>query len=108
MSNKLASKLHRLADRPTPAECTSLGVKDGHSRSGRGFPAGWPGEDGHGLRGSLTGEFRIPKKGEWYLSGAIPEAYRAPTDEMRTPYYILRLVRVETRTTEYVVQIQKT
>jgi len=93
MSNKLASKLHRLADRPTPAECTSLGVKNGH---------------GHGLRGALTGEFRIPKKGEWYLSGAIPEAYRAPTDEMRTPYYILRLVRVETRTTEYVVQIQKT
>lgn len=81
MSNKLASKLHRLADRPTPAECTSLGVKNGHS---------------HGLRGALTGEFRIPKKGEWYLSGAIPEAYRAPTDEMRTPYYILRLVRVET------------
>jgi hypothetical protein len=105
MSNKLASKLHRLADRPTPAECTSLGVKN---RRGRTL-CGVSGAD-LGLRGVLTGEFRAPKNGEWYLSGAIPEAYRAPTDKMRTPYYILRLVRVETRTvtTEHVVQIQKT
>jgi hypothetical protein len=27
-----------------------------------------------------TGEFRAPKKGEYYLSGAIPCAYRAPND----------------------------
>lgn len=24
--------------------------------------------------------FRAPKKGEWYLSGAIVEAYKAPND----------------------------
>lgn len=36
-----------------------------------------------------TGEFRAPRKGEWYLSGAIPEAYRAPND-LSTPYHILR------------------
>ena len=26
------------------------------------------------------GEFRAPKRGEWYLSGAILSAYRAPND----------------------------
>ena len=34
--------------------------------------------------------------GEWYLSGAIPEAYKAPND-LSTPFHILRLVRVETK-----------
>lgn len=36
-----------------------------------------------------TGEHRPPKAGEWYLSGAIPEAWRAPND-LTTPYHILR------------------
>lgn len=27
-----------------------------------------------------TGERRPPKKGEWYISGAIPKAYKAPND----------------------------
>jgi hypothetical protein len=27
-----------------------------------------------------TGEQQQPKQGEWYLSGAIPEAYQAPND----------------------------
>jgi hypothetical protein len=34
-----------------------------------------------------TGEFRPPRQGEWYLSGAIPAAYRAPND-LSTPYWI--------------------
>ena len=38
-----------------------------------------------------TGDFREPKKCEWYLSGAIPEAYRAIGD-MTGKYYILKLV----------------
>jgi hypothetical protein len=39
-----------------------------------------------------TGEFRPPKAGEWFLSGAIVGAYRAPND-LPTAYYIARLVR---------------
>lgn len=35
---------------------------------------------------------RRPLKGEWYLSGAIVEAYRAPSD-LATQYYIARLIR---------------
>ena len=36
-----------------------------------------------------TGEYRAVASGEWYLSGAVPEAYFSPkgTD---TPYFILR------------------
>jgi hypothetical protein len=51
------------------------------------------------VRGKMTGEFRNPTKGEWFLSGAIPEAYKANAN-MRCPYYILRLVRVANVTLE--------
>lgn len=34
-----------------------------------------------------TGEFRCPKKGEWFLSGAKVSAYRAPND-LSTKYWI--------------------
>jgi hypothetical protein len=44
-----------------------------------------------------TGEKRAPRKGEWYLSGAVVEAYRAKGD-MQTPYHIARLVKVRTVT----------
>jgi hypothetical protein len=36
-----------------------------------------------------AGEYREPRKGEWYLSGAIPQAYCASND-LSTSYYILR------------------
>ena len=32
--------------------------------------------------------FRKPKKGEWYVSGAIPMAYRAPND-LPTEYLVV-------------------
>jgi hypothetical protein len=38
-----------------------------------------------------TGEFRAPRSGEWYLSGAIVEAYRAPSD-LTMEFHIARLV----------------
>lgn len=40
-----------------------------------------------------TGEFRAPRAGEWYLSGAIVEAYRAPHDS-GLPQYIAREVQL--------------
>jgi hypothetical protein len=45
-------------------------------------------------RAKLTGEKRAPKRGEWYLSGAIPAAYQAPND-LSTEYHIVELVYVE-------------
>lgn len=45
---------------------------------------------------AIRHDFRVPKKGEWYLSGAIPEAYQAKGD-LSSPYHVVRLVRIETR-----------
>lgn len=45
---------------------------------------------GHGrARYRATGEFRPPRKGEFYLSGAIVHAYMAPND-LSTSYWIAR------------------
>ena len=43
------------------------------------------------IRAVKTGEFRPPVAGEWYLSVAIPEAYRAIGD-MHQRMWICRLV----------------
>jgi len=47
-----------------------------------------------GVMAVYTGEKRTPRKGEWYLSGSIVEAYRAPND-LGTVFHIARLVKVE-------------
>ena len=44
------------------------------------------------------GEKRQPKKGEWYISGAIPEGYHCNVDGISSEYHIGRLVEVETKT----------
>jgi hypothetical protein len=49
-------------------------------------------------------QFRPPRKGEWYLSGAIPMAYKAPND-LDTSYAILYLARIETVTTTNVLKV---
>jgi hypothetical protein len=46
------------------------------------------------FRVEATGEFRPPKRGEWYISGAIPEAYLAPND-LTVSYHIGVLVSGE-------------
>jgi hypothetical protein len=53
-----------------------------------------PGEPGwrqQKRRAVWTGEFRAPSCGEWFLSGASPEAYQAIAD-LGTKYHIARLV----------------
>lgn len=51
----------------------------------------------HQCRAEYTGELRPPKAGEWYLSGAVIEGYRAPND-LTQSYHIASLVRVRTET----------
>ena len=46
-----------------------------------------------------TGEKRSPLKGEWYISGAIPEAYRAPNNLLPQSFQIAKLVLVEIKPT---------
>jgi len=58
------------------------------------------------LRARPTGEFRAPKKGEWYLSGAIVEGYQAKGD-FTGDYHIAEIVLIEKRTVETVVEVIK-
>lgn len=51
------------------------------------------------VRAVPTGEFRCPRKGEWYLSGAIVCAYRAGGN-FTSKYHIARLVAVRRVVTE--------
>lgn len=57
-----------------------------------------------GLRARWNGEFRAPKAGEWYLSGASIAAYRAPNDLPTTSlYHIAELVDTDPRTEPRIV-----
>ena len=56
------------------------------------------------IRARATGKKRCPKKGDWYLSGAIVEAYRAPND-LNTVFCIATLCIVETVTEHKVVDM---
>lgn len=44
--------------------------------------------------GKITGEFREPKAGEWYLSGAIPECYRMSHDS-GMKFHIIKLCQIK-------------
>ncbi|RLC88675.1 MAG: hypothetical protein DRJ03_02020 [Chloroflexi bacterium] len=76
------SKLYELVDTPTKEELERCGLRGRSALFLKRY-----------LRAKLTGEFRPPRKGEWFLSGAIPEAYRAPND-LDGAYHIARFVRV--------------
>lgn len=86
-------KTYQLGDRLTLPETEALGLECGTMVHIWGESA----KDGVYARCVRTGEFRAPKAGEWYLSGAIPVGYRAPND-LTTEYHILRLAAVEKRT----------
>lgn len=88
-----------LAEDPLQAECDALGI----SR--------WPmmhkkKKDGLQLRAILTGEERAPNQNEWYLSGAIPEAYRAPYS-LTQVFHICKLVLVQVTTVREVTIIKQ-
>jgi len=64
------------------------------SRSGRYRVADRPPGERRCVVAQWTGERRPPKAGEYYLSGSLIEAYRAPSD-LGAPYHIARLMVVE-------------
>ena len=81
---------YQVMDAVTPEEQKTFGLKFRH-----GLPSIGSGVAGIGAQ--QTGEFRPVRKGEWYLSGSVVEAYRAPND-LRQPYHIARLVRARVET----------
>lgn len=74
--SSLSGKYFPLADEPTPEDLAGLKL-----------------EDSVGVRAVATGEFRAPRKGEWFLSGSYVEAYRAEND-LTTSYNIAKLIYV--------------
>lgn len=91
---KDTAKSFGIADRVTRDELLALGV---------GSPAMSVDEkmkfERQNVRAVPTGEFRCPRKGEWYLSGAIVCAYRAGGN-FTSKYHIARLVAVRRVVTE--------
>lgn len=65
--------------------------------------AGYQSRMGKDVQAIKTHEFRCPKKDEWYLSGAIPEAYQAKSD-LQTPFHICRLVKVQAKTIQTIIK----
>ena len=92
-----------LKDRPTLAERETLGLTTaGMTSTERAAHIGWVMAN---VRAVPTGEKREPKAGEWYLSGAIIEAYRAPAD-LASRYRICKLCLTEQVTTTKIVRVQ--
>jgi hypothetical protein len=58
------------------------------------------------LKAQYTGEKRNPKKGEWYLSGSIIEAYQAKND-LNISFHIAKIIRIEKIVIENVIEILK-
>jgi hypothetical protein len=56
-----------------------------------------------GYMAQWTGEYRPPRKGEWFLSGALINAFQAPND-LSIPYHIARIVRVRKIVTYEIIE----
>ena len=85
------ARYYKLGERPSLSELKTCGFVCGDRP--------WVNpirQDFSGLVAVKTGERRSPKRGEWFLSGAIIEAYKASND-LDSPYLIAKLVRVRTR-----------
>jgi hypothetical protein len=86
-------KYYRLAEAPDADDLKRLGLTVADLQGGgdigiHGFSEARPRQI---LALPSEGKLRPPKKGEWYLSGAIPQAWRALND-LTTPYVIVRLL----------------
>lgn len=88
-------RLFELADHISAAELDSLHITNKLQR------LRWRGH----VRAKSTGEFRAPRRGEWYISGSAPQAWRAFND-LETAYNIAVLVHVETVTREIIREVQ--
>lgn len=74
-------KFYMLAANPNKADMLKLGFDSYVEARRAGYEAVAVG----------TASKRCPKKGEWFLSGAIPQGYKAPND-LGDEYNILRLM----------------
>lgn len=104
-------KLYPVAERIPLEDVERLGLKRAKPGSAPdpdqiGQPLISMGMPARNVHAQATGEFRAPKRGEWYLSGAIVEAYRAPND-LTQEFHIAKLVRTVTRTVTTVTPVSE-
>lgn len=99
-AEKLAAALREIRDR-NPAsyghdtaemraddwECANKALAEYDALAVQTFPGETAGGNDHRARYVMTGEHRPPRAGEWYISGALPMAYRARND-LSTAYRI--------------------
>lgn len=85
------NSLYPVMDRVPYEQREKLGLSRG------GYPLATTNLPCQNVHAQYTGEKRCPKKGEWYLSGSIVEAYLAPND-LSTEFHIAKLVKTETKT----------
>jgi hypothetical protein len=64
--------------------------------------------NGYCVRAKWSGEYREPKKGEYYLSGCegTERAYIAPND-LSFEYFIMKIVLVKTKTIQSFTEIEE-
>lgn len=79
-----ATEFYHLADVPNKEETGGASLEERYSR--RDF------------RAVFTGEMRTPRKGEWYLSGTVIQAYKAKND-LSSSFHIAKVVKVKAQLT---------
>ena len=87
-------RYYPVIDHPTTAELKVLGFQKNFNiiiAMGRPFRP-----DMVGLVAVKTNQYRKPLRDEWFLSGAIPEVFRASCDYAHE-YHIMRLIAIETK-----------
>jgi hypothetical protein len=93
------TKYYPIGDLPTAEETEALGATDLDLCRRENV-------DGFHIMAEKTGEIACPKAGEWYLSGAIPTAYRMPHD-CTSAYHMAKLVLVERRSVVTLTRVEK-
>jgi hypothetical protein len=87
-------KLYMLGDTPTTAEIRALGLPEQPVNRSKRF-----------ARAITIGEFREPRAGEWFLSGARAQAWRT-SGGLTTRYHICKLVPVKRETVEMIIELE--
>lgn len=86
------AKYYNLADDLTEKDCLGLGISTKFCL--------WSSKkisENVKVVAKKSKEYREPKKGEWFISGAIGEAYHSPND-LSNKYHIAKLVLVKSIT----------
>lgn len=90
--------LYPIGDRPTKDELDALGFEGNRLHILQPDQISDPEEIRYKIMAVKSQIFREPRKNEWYLSGAVPQAWKAPNDLGPTQkFWICQLVLVSVK-----------